>query len=545
MARAKKKLGLIGRKKRFDGNDDASRMLLSANSISSSSPPHEVRQSVSADLIVVTDVLKVYAEFTAVRKQFELLKLATADELTRLPKEAESWAQQASQAVLASQSEIQMLRSKLALECATRRKLLNEVQDLRGAVRVYCRPRPASGSLSSVSVSSREVLLLHRDRAGFKDTITNNVPLSFEFDGIFDDDMGQDDIFNELEEACLGVLDGYNVCVLAYGQTGAGKTYTMLGDISYSKCDSDDVDVAVGNHGIHLLAAQQLFAVIRHRNERYQDVVTFTIVEVHNERLCDLIAGTDIGESRGRLNTDESRMGTRKGLRLKKTVPAQDDGSTSQVANSVSSKPTKLEIKTNQDGETIVYGLISIEVSSFEDVCRIWNECLTFRARRLSEQGIDIAEHDANSHIIASFKVSSINCSTGIASSGRIQFIDLAGSDVVVRRPTGAPKKVSTPEAIFAGVGNNKDWKFVNKSLATLNEVIHARSQFLRSVPYRNSTLTHLLSDSLEADTKVVLVACISSDLKDLQQTACTLRFAQKMRKVVVGKATKHTFTNC
>lgn len=77
--------------------------------------------------------------------------------------------------------------------------------------------------------------------------------------------------------------------------------------------------------------------------------------------------------------------------------------------------------------------------------------------------------------------------------------------------------------------------------MATFSEVITARSQFQRKVPYRNATITHLLSDSLEADTKVVLVACVSSDLQDLQETACALKFAQTVRKVIVGKATKHT----
>jgi kinesin family protein C2/C3 len=157
---------------------------------------------------------------------------------------------------------------------------------------------------------------------------------------------------------------------------------------------------------------------------------------------------------------------------------------------------------------------------------------------------VDLAEHEANSHVIATLKIASTNTSTGIGSTGKIQFVDLAGSNVTQRRPTGAPKKASTPEAMFAGVGNNKEWKFINKSMTTLSEVVYARSQYSRSVPYRNSTLTHLLSDSLEADTKVVMVACISSDLKDLQETACTLRFAQKMRKIIVGKATKHILTH-
>jgi kinesin family protein C2/C3 len=349
--------------------------------------------------------------------------------------------------------------------------------------------------------------------------------------------MRQDDIYNELEEVCLGVLDGFNVCIMAYGQTGCGKTHTMIGDVGYSS----DHTASISNHGVHLQATQQLFSVVKHRNERYQDVVTFTIVEVDNERLCDLIAGTDIGEARGRLTVEDARPGARKSNRSKR---ADSEDIIDSQPGSVSSKPTKLEIKTNHNGETIVAGLLSIEVSSFEEVHEIWKACLRKRASRLAEQGVDLAEHEANSHVIATIKIASTNISTGIGSTGKIQFVDLAGSNVTPRRPTSAPKKASTPEAMFAGVGNNKEWKFTNKSMTTLSEVVYARSQYSRSVPYRNSTLTHLLSDSLEADTKVVMVACVSSDLKDLQETACTLRFAQKMKKIIVGKATKHTLTH-
>jgi hypothetical protein len=448
------------------------------------------------------------------------------------------WALQASHALTEAQSEISLLRKKLALESATRRKLLHEVQDLRGVVRVYCRPRLCPpGVKGMLSIPSQETLLLQ--------PYEDESPMSFKFDRVFTPDVPQREVYNELEELCLSVLDGYNICLVAHGQTGTGKTYSLLGDVVYSQeKNGQEVNVEIKDHGLHLKTVHQLFSITEHRSERYQDVFTLDIVEVHNERLCDLLAGTEIGEARGHASTEDSRTNSRRSRR-----DMSEDGSSSALAHnsnshSVSSKQgstmAKLEIRTNHNGDTVVQGLLSVEVHSFDDVYRVWKQCLAQRACRLAEQGVDLAEYEATSHVIATLSVVSVNVATGIGSSGKIKFVDLAGADLVTRRNLEA-KKCSTPDS--SSSDKNSDLKYSNRSLATLNDVVNCRSQFMRSVPYRNSTLTHLLRDNLEADTKVLLLLCVSADPKDLQETACSLRFASGMRRVNIGKATKHALS--
>jgi hypothetical protein len=417
----------------------------------------------------------------------------------------------------AAEIELDRMRSKLAVESATRRKLLNEVQDLRGHIRVYCRPRAAMGT-PIISLVSQEVLILHRERASLKSDFT---PLGFEFDGILDTDATQHDVYGEVEGVCLSALHGYNSCVMTHGQTGAGKTYTMVGDITYDRFG----EVSISDYGIHLQAAQQYFTVLGQRKDQYEDTLTFSIVEVSNERLFDLLAGTAIHESSGVIEGGILAKSRRDSI--------------SQDGASDPDKPVKLEIKTNRDGDTSVHGLVTVKVTSFDDFLKIWKESLKKWRRRLLDQGIDFDDHKTNSHMIATFRVLSKNISTGVSTNGKIQFIDLASSNVVPRR--SSVKKPLTPESVIESVGIGAELKYTNRSMATLSEVMTARSQFQRSVPYRNATITHLLSDSLESDTKVVLVACISSDLKDLQETTCALKFAQTARKVVIGKATRHT----
>jgi hypothetical protein len=43
------------------------------------------------------------------------------------------------------------------------------------------------------------------------------------------DGNNQADVFRDTKHLIMSVLDGFNVCILAYGQTGAGKSYTMIG----------------------------------------------------------------------------------------------------------------------------------------------------------------------------------------------------------------------------------------------------------------------------------------------------------------------------
>ena len=423
--------------------------------------------------------------------------------------------------------EVDRLRSKLAMESARRRKLLDELQDLRGSVRVYCRPHSSSSQQlatekSTIAMASGEVLMLDRKGSSPKSSRmaspsnSANAPLSFEFDGILSTDQDQHDVYAEFDAVCASVVEGYKVCVMTYGQANAGKTYTMLGEVEHRK----DHTVSISDHGIHLRAMKQLFSILEHRRERYHDVVTMTLIEVHDERIVDLLAGTEYGDARGKVEGSK-RMSSRRS-----DNPSDDGTASSFQGNSITSNKPKLEIKTNRDGETVVYGVLSVEVSSFEDIYKVWTESLAGRSRRLAELDVDARSYELGSHVIASLKISSQNIASGVVTSGKMQFVDFASSDVVSKR------------------SSDDSWKFANKSLNTVNEVVKARSQYQRTVPYRNSTITHILSDSLEADTKVVLIACVSPEEKDVQNTLCTLRFAQEMRKVVVGKATRHVSTS-
>lgn len=74
----------------------------------------------------------------------------------------------------------------------------------------------------------------------------------------------------------ISVLDGYNVCIFAYGQTGTGKTFTMEG--------------TKGNRGVNYRTLEELFKIVKERNETFTYDISVSVLEVYNEQIRDLLA---------------------------------------------------------------------------------------------------------------------------------------------------------------------------------------------------------------------------------------------------------------
>lgn len=477
----------------------------------------DITNPIIMDSFVINDASKepvdvLRKELAFLRKKFELVRHSSMDEILLLRRQSEEWSKQAKRAVAAATAETVILREKFAAESAMRLKLLNSLQDIRGTVRVYCRPKPIAHIPGSsrgttkmiLKIPTHDILVLNEDSS----------PISFKYDRVFSPGASQYEVFSELEEPLISSLDGFNVTLLAFGQGGSGKTHTLLGDVNMDE-DGDDLPF-LKSYGVQLQTILQLFTIASHRTDRYKDAFSMTMVEVHNEKLFDLVSGTPFADENGEAIMVETR--DRRDKRRESGVDAWPKG--------------KLEIRTNIDGNTVVQGLVSIPIKSFEDVLTIWQESIANRAEQLRRQGSDWKKHGRKTNIITTIHITSVNIATGVGTEGRLQFVDMAASDIA----QGVTKFKDNSDGCF----DEDDIQFANKSIDAFSEVINARCQFDRSVPYRNSTLTHLLRDSLEADTKVLLLCCISSDEANVADTIGALRFAARMQKVSIGKATKH-----
>ena len=127
-------------------------------------------------------------------------------------------------------------KEKLIVEETLRRKLHNQVQELKGNIRVFCRVRPSLQSDSSEAAAAisypdgaldaKELEVMGPEEKSSLGNITTRRH-AFNFDHVFGPASQNEDIFGEISQLVQSALDGYNVCIFCYGQTGSGKTFTM------------------------------------------------------------------------------------------------------------------------------------------------------------------------------------------------------------------------------------------------------------------------------------------------------------------------------
>lgn len=157
------------------------------------------------------------------------------------------------------------------------RKLYNQVQDLKGSIRVYCRVRPfLAGQPSYLSTVD------HMDEGNIvvgTSTKNGKGQKSFSFNKVFGPSATQEEVFSDTQPLIRSVLDGFNVCIFAYGQTGSGKTFTMTGP----------KEVTEQNQGVNYRALRDLFFLAEQRKDTFRYAVSVQMIEIYNEQVRDLL----------------------------------------------------------------------------------------------------------------------------------------------------------------------------------------------------------------------------------------------------------------
>lgn len=132
------------------------------------------------------------------------------------------------------------------------------------------RAMPQSSCLKYVNESTLEVI-----------STDSSPPIQCSFDRIHVPESTQAMIFQEIAELIGDVLNGYNSTILAYGQTGAGKTHTMEGNIN------DAIDM-----GIIARSVERLFSAVSQPDSNVEFTFKVSYIQIYMERVCDLLDTT-------------------------------------------------------------------------------------------------------------------------------------------------------------------------------------------------------------------------------------------------------------
>jgi len=322
--------------------------------------------------------------------------------------------------------------------------------------------------------------------------MTTTLSRAFQFDLVCHEGFSQDAVFSHSGAAHLvdAALEGVKATILAYGATSSGKTYTMSGlDESSPGAREAHGEAGDAHEGLILKSARYLYERIATRAAAVE--VTASYCEVYNEQVFDLL-----------------------NLTGRPLAPRHQ----------------------SEANEFFVPGLLEVRCEALSDVTAVLEEGHQNR-RRASH---DLNQDSSRSHSLLTLHVLAAGepQRAGVESlkRGKLVFVDLAGSERL--------KKSKTSDAEETGA--------INKSLFTLAKVISlladhdgrelganavasagaAGSVARRGahIPYRDSTLTKLLSDALGGDALALFIACVSPSSSRSEETLATLHYASRAR---------------
>ncbi|KAN0079228.1 P-loop containing nucleoside triphosphate hydrolase protein [Elaphomyces granulatus] len=281
----------------------------------------------------------------------------------------------------------------------------------------------------------------------------------------------QEDVYNSLGEEFLDHnFEGYHTCIFAYGQTGAGKSYTMMGTAE--------------RPGLIPRTCEDLFQRIE---EAQCPDITYNVrvsyFEVYNEHVRDLLA------------------------------PRTDP-------------PYYLKIRESPTDGPYVKDLTDVPVRSFAEIMRYMRKGDMSRTIASTKMN----DTSSRSHAVFTIMLKQIHhdFSTDETTerTARIRLVDLAGSE-------RAKSTEATGQRLREGSNINKSLTTLGRVIAALADPRQGRSGIRRNkdvVPYRDSILTWLLKDSLGGNSKTAMIACISPS--DYEETLSTLRYADQAKHI-------------
>ncbi|CAK9055742.1 Kinesin-like protein KIN-14E (Kinesin-like calmodulin-binding protein) (Protein ZWICHEL) [Durusdinium trenchii] len=358
---------------------------------------------------------------------------------------------------------------------AYRRRLHNMVEDLKGSIRVFCRIRPLSQrekDLKDTDVSSQVDTMTVNVQKPSAGSIPNDIE-QFNFDAVFKPGS-QAEVFDTCKDLVQSALDGYNVTMFAYGQTGAGKTFTMYGG-------RGDMQ------GTAPRTIDELYRLMKKDEDRVRFTVMASMMELYRNELVDLLTqkpGAGASPKRKSQRPETAAMDQKLNVRVDKTGAVQIEHLYEE------------ECKTAQ---------------ALSDLLERGNQMRTVCATKMNSES-------SRSHLILVIRVVGVNKETEQKLSGKILLCDLAGSERLKKSDVSGEAQKEAIE--------------INKSLTALGDVMEALVKGNAHVPYKNHKLTQVMSDALGGTSKTLMFVNCSPASSNFEETLMTLKFASRAKTI-------------
>ncbi|GAA5906382.1 hypothetical protein JCM6882_002714 [Rhodosporidiobolus microsporus] len=312
------------------------------------------------------------------------------------------------------------------------------------------------------------------------------------FDSIVTGSQNEEVYTEAGRDLVLDAMEGFDAVIFAYGQTASGKTFTLSGNNS--------------NPGIIPQAVTEIFTFIRDHPEK-EFLLRASYLEIYNESLKDLL---DPDSGPIKIRQDEKKRFFVHPLREEVvTTEAQVAALLRRGADNRHVGQTDFNERSSRS-----HSVFQLTIESRDDPTSSHSSSLLSSAST-PRRPAPLTPHAPRLTPGAD----------GVVRMSRLSLIDLAGS-----------------EQATSQVERRSEGAFINKSLLTLEKVIASLTSEARQkphVPYRDSKLTQILQPSLSGDARVAVIATMNPSPAAIEETKSTLKFAQRVKKVVL-KAVQH-----
>ncbi|XP_068708780.1 uncharacterized protein [Montipora foliosa] len=384
-----------------------------------------------------------------------------------------------------------------------------------GRVKVFVRVRPPRPQESSrkelISVDVQDVstqIHVSDPRHSWEKT--------FNFDHVFPKESTNQEVCRTISRPLVNAaLNGFNGTLMAYGQTGSGKTHTLMApdgitagviERCFKKITQDDLHDYKVTMSYLQIYQEKIYDLLNSTNKVELSLREHPVKGVYVENLSEFVVRSPaevlsllaVGRKRlvfaeTKMNRNSSRSHSVCQLNIERTLnktKAQTDGSSKAASNKERDPKEGMTAADDDKSSEDLEGDAEVNVRE--------------------EEGAD-PEDDSLAKMVA--------FNDDVLIRGRIYLCDLAGSERL-------KKTMAEGERLCEA-------QHINSSLLELGNVIQALAEGKKThVPFRNSTLTRLLQESLGGNCKTSLVVCVSPTMSDVSETKSSLYFGSRAMKI-------------